>query len=211
MLLLWDGLGGRRGWRAGTRVVRSAPWAGLLAVSLLGGVILAVAAQVTGLEPNAVFLGLATCGGAAAYVLDEEATAIADATPTSRSRRVAWRLVLLAPPLLVAITGLFNLDRQDPATHWWRLLPMAVGALAAGVMSAAILRRRHAATPGDLAAPVTALGVVVTCALNPLRRWVSLAPLGATSHVGRSVVLWAAITVGCAAITAACSRDPARS
>jgi hypothetical protein len=205
-----SGVSRRIGWQAGARVVRSAPLTGLLGVSLVAALLLATAALTSGLAPLIAVLGLSTCGGAAGYLLDEEATAVADATPTSRGRRVAWRMMLLLPPLLVALAGLLNLDRQDPAMHWWRLLPLTIGALATGVASAAILRRRGAATPGDLAAPVTALGVVSIYALDPLRRWVSLAPLGSTPHAGRSALLWAAITVGCAAIAAACSRDPAR-
>jgi hypothetical protein len=200
-----------RGWQAGARVVRSAPWAGLLGVSLVAALLLVVATLTAGLAPVVAVLGLATCGGAAGYLLDEEASAIADATPTSRGRRVAWRLLLLALPLVVAVAGLFDLNRQDAATHWWRLLPLAIGALATGVASAAILRRRGASAPGDLAAPVTALGIVVIYAVDPLRRWVSLAPLGSTPHAGRSVALWAAITVTCTAITVVCSRDPAHS
>jgi hypothetical protein len=201
----------RCGWQVGARVVRSAPWAGLLGVSLVAASLLALATLTTGLAPTVARLGLATCGGAAAYLLDEEASAIADASPTSRGRRVVWRLLLLVPPLLVAMAGLFDLNRQEPALHWWRLLPLAIGALATGVAAAAILRRRGAAAPGDLAAPVTTLGIVLVSALDPLHRWVSLAPLGSTPHAGRSAVLWAGITIGCVAVTAVCSRDPARS
>ena len=203
MKLLWQG------WQVGARVVRSTPWAGLLGVSLAAVLLLTVGARMTSLVPIIVFLGLSTCGGAAAYLLDEEAASIADASPTARSRRVAWRLLLLVIPFGTAVVGLFSLDRQEPSAHWWRLLPMAVGALGVGVASAAIMRRRGSATPGDFAASVTALGVVLLCTIDPLRRWVSLVPLGSTLHEGRSVALWAAITVGCAATTAFCSRDPA--
>ena len=198
------------GWQAGARVVRSAPWTGLLSVSLAAALLLSVGARLTGLVPIIVFLGLSTCGGAAAYALDEEAAPVADASPTSRGRRVAWRSVLLVPPLVVGIAGLFNLDRQDPSTHWWRLLPMVAGVLAVGVMVAAVLRRRGSATPGDVAAPVTAFGVTLICAVDPLRRWVSLAPIGSNAHLGRSVTLWTVITVFCAVTTVVCSRDPVR-
>ena len=67
-------------------------------------------------------LGLAACGGAAAYVLDEESAAVLDATPTSLAHRVRWRLVLVAMPAAVALTGLLLLDRLDPSTHWLRLV-----------------------------------------------------------------------------------------
>ncbi len=194
----------------GAFVLRSAPWLPLLAgtgaamLLLLG----AVVGHSSGFAPVMSMLGLAACGGAAAYVLDEESTAVLDATPTSLAHRVLWRLVLVALPAAVAMTGLLLLDRLDPSTHWLRMVPFAAGCLAIGVVLAAVLRRGGNRAPGDLAGVLAVAVAVLLVATEPLRAWVSVAPLGDRGHVGRTVVLWSAVVLVCAAVTARCSRDP---
>ena len=194
----------------GARIVRSAPWLPLLAGSTAATLLLlgAVAWHASGFAPVATLLGLAACGGAAAYVLDEESAVVLDATPTSLAHRVRWRLVLVAMPAAVALTGLLMLDRLDPSTHWLRLAPFAAGCLAIGVVLAAALRRGGNRAPGDLAGVIAVAVVVLLVATDPLKAWVSVAPLGDTGHVGRTVLLWSAVVLVCAAVTARCSRDP---
>jgi hypothetical protein len=195
----------------GSRILRSAPWLPVLGVAGAGAVLLLIAALAhrTGLAPVATLLGVSACGGAAAYILDEEAAAVLDATPTSRGRRVLWRLPLAAVPASVALAGLLALDRLDAPTHWLRLVPLAAGSLAIGVGLAAALRSGAAGTPGDLASVVTLSSLVLLVTVDPLRPWASVAPLGDAAHVGRSALLWTAVVAGCAAVTVAHSRDPA--
>ena len=191
----------------GAGVLRSAPWLPLLGGSAAAAPLLGVAVLVhgSGFAPFAALLGLAACGGAAAYVLDEESAAVLDATPTSRGRRVAWRLLLVAVPGLVALAGLLGLDHLDGATHW---LPFAAASLAMGVGLAAGLRR-DAAAPGDLAGVLTVSVVVLLVAADPLRRWVPVLPLGDSGGAGRSALMWAGVVAGCAAVVVRCARDPA--
>ena len=85
------------------------------------------------------------------------------------------------------LTGLLLLDRLDPSTHWLRLVPFAAGCLAIGVVLAAALRRGGNRAPGDLAGVVAVAVVVLLVATDPLKAWVSVAPLGDTGHVGRTV------------------------
>jgi hypothetical protein len=196
----------------GSRILRSAPWLPLLGAAAAAAVLLlvAVVAHRTGIGPLIALLGLTACGAAAAYILDEEAAAVLDATPTSRARRVLWRLPLAALPAAVALVGLLTLDHLDGASHWLRLVPLAAGSLAIGVAFAAALRSGSAGIPGDLASVLTLASVMLIVTVDPLHRWVTLAPLGDATHVGRSVLLWAAVIVGCGAVTVAHSRDPAR-
>jgi len=59
---------------------------------LLGqAALFAVAVQWRQTQVVGAVLGLALCGAAAAYVLDEDTALVADATPMSRPRRSAWR------------------------------------------------------------------------------------------------------------------------
>jgi hypothetical protein len=168
----------------------------------------AVVGHSSGFSPVMSMLGLAACGGAAAYVLDEESTVVLDATPTSRAHRALWRLALVAMPAAVALIGLLLLDRLDPSTHWLRMVPFAAGCLAIGVVLAAVLRRGGNRAPGDLAGVLAVAVAVLLVATEPLRAWASVAPLGDRGHVGRTVVLWSAVVMVCAAVTARCSRDP---
>jgi hypothetical protein len=199
-------------WLRGARILRSAPWLPLLGSATVAALLLLVAvlAYRTAFASAATLLGLATCGAVSAYILDEEAAAVADATPTSRRRRVAWRAPLVMVPAVVALAGLLTLSHLDPATHWLRLVPLAAGAVAVGVGLAAALRHGGEATPGDLAGVVTLSVTVLVVVVDPLRRWVTVAPLGDAPHVGRTVLLWTAIVIAGGAVTVACTRDPAQ-
>jgi hypothetical protein len=199
-------------WGRGVRILRSAPWVPVLGATGTAVLLLVVAALAHGsvLGPLTAVLGFGACGGASAYLLDEEAGPVADASPTSRRHRLAWRLVVLAVPAAVALGGLALLDAVDPSTHWWRLALLVVGALAAGAALAAALRRNGFPTPGDQASVLVLIATVLLFAADPLRRWVSVAPLGDAPHLGRSVALWSTVTVACAVVTLGCTRDPGR-
>jgi hypothetical protein len=195
----------------GARIQRSAPWLPLLGTAGAAAALLLVAvlAHRTGIAPFVTVLGLSACGGAAAYVLDEESAAVLDATPTSRGRRVLWRLPLIGVPATVALVGLLMLDRLDGPTHWMRLGPLALGSLTVGVALAAALRAGGTGTPGDLAGVLAVGSVVLLVATDPLRHWVGVMPLGDAVHPGRSCLFWTAVIAGCAVVTFACCRDPA--
>jgi hypothetical protein len=196
----------------GVRILRCAPWPAVLGGAITAGVLLVIAALAhrTSMSPLITLLGLSACGGTAAYILDDESRAVADATPVTRRRRTAWRMPVLAVPAAVAIAGLLLLDRLDTATNWLWLGPLAVGVIAVGVALAAALGRAEGSTPGDLAGVVTVTATVLFVALNPLRRWVAVAPLDGAGHADRSLVLWIAVTAACGGVVLACTRDPGR-
>ena len=156
-------------------------------------------------------LAIGICGAAAAYALDEEAGDVADASPTSRPRRVGWRLVMLILPAAVSATALLSLHRLDARTPWLHLLPVAAGSITVGVAVAAAFRRSGNPAPGDLAGVVTLLGVVLVVLVDPFRRWVSLSALGGVDYPIRTAVAWFAIVLGCVLTVTACEADPGRS
>ncbi len=155
-------------------------------------------------------LGLALCGAAAAYVLDEDTAAVADATPMSRPRRAAWRTALLVLPVGVTLAGLAALDRDDPAGGWIRLTPTALALVALGVALSAALRRAGHAQPGDLAGALVAALLLFLVAANPLRWWLPILPLGDVPYAARSQLLWSTVAVVAAAAAAVAVRDPVR-
>jgi len=201
-----------RGLRRGLRVLRSTPWLPVIGASTAGTALLLAAA----LAPTSAFaffavvIGLATCGAAAAYLLDEESGVVLDATPASRGLRTRWRLVPLVVPAGAALAGLAVLDAAADRGQWELpdVAPLACGAVAAGTSIAAALRRRTS-TPGDVAAAVTLAAVLLVVAANPLRRWAPVLPTDGAGE-GRSALLWASVVLVAAAVVVRCSRDPVR-
>jgi hypothetical protein len=138
---------------------------------------------------------------------DEEAAEVADATPTTRPQRMAWRMLLALVPLSVAAAGLAALSRRDPDTQWPWLAPVAIGLVAVAVAGSAAARRRGMATPGDLCA-VLALAGTILVAADPIRRWVPLMPLDSSSGPGRSAAIWSVIVALCVAVVVVSAQDP---
>jgi len=195
----------------GLRVLRSTPWLPVCGASGLAAALLVGAALAPDqpFVPFAAVIAVAACGGAAGYLLDEDTAPVLDATPTSRAVRTSWRLLPLAVPTAAAVAGLAALDRADSSGGWLQLVPVALGSMAAGTGLAAALRRTSS-TPGDLAAAVTLVGVLLVVAVDPLRHWAPAVPLGDGPGVGRSMLMWAAVVVVSGAVVAVFSRDPAR-
>lgn len=198
--------------RRGTVVVRSAPWPVLAGTTLGAGVLFGVAGWLHGRD-FALLVGLlavGTCAAAAGYVFDEESGAVADATPTSRPSRIAWRLPIALLLVLTAFGALEGLHRLDPGKPWLHLVPVAVGGVAVGLALSATLRRCGNSAPGDLAAVVTLCALVPVVAVDPLRTWVSLTSLQAPDYPPRTAFAWIVIVLACAVIVLACEADPGR-
>ncbi len=194
-------------------VLRSAPLlvlAGLGggASAVFGGALLARRDQ---FAPLIALLAIGLCGASAGYTLDEEAGDVADASPTSRPRRVGWRLLMLILPMTVSATALLSLHLLDARTPWLHLLPVAAGSITIGVATAAVLRRSGNPAPGDLAGVVTLLAVVLVVLADPFRRWVSLSALGAVDYPTHTALVWFVIVLSCALTVTACEADPGRS
>jgi len=159
----------------------------------------------------ATVFALSACGSSAGYVLDEFAVGVADASPTSRTRRVQWRLVALVAPVAVGFGGLAALAELQPDIETMRLAPFAAGAIATGVGVAACLRRAGRPAPGGGAAAVVFLALTLLAVANPLQRWLPAATFAGDPHAGRTVLLWTVLVSGCVVLTATSARDPGRS
>jgi hypothetical protein len=196
----------------GRVVLRAAPWpvvlGGCAAATAMFGI--AAAARHGGMVLPLSLLGLGLCGATAAYVLDEDSAEVEDATPTGRRARVSWRLPIAVLPFGVGSGAVLLLDDRGGAAGWDRLVPVAAGAIAAGIGLASGLRRTGRFAPGDLAGAITFGSVVIVVAIEPLRSLVTLAPLDSPAYPLSTAVAWALVLVGCAAVFAVCERDPGR-
>ncbi len=196
----------------GRAVVRAAPWPVLVGGSLTATALFAITAAV---GPGQLafplsLLGLGLCGATAAYVLDEDSAEVADAAPSGRSVRVVWRLPLALVPFTVGSTAVLWLDTVDRISGWVRLVPVAAGSVAVGLACAAALRRTGRFAPGDLAGALTFGVVVLVVAVEPLRAWVLLAPIGLPTYRPASGLAWLLVLLACAALLVVCERDPGR-
>ncbi len=124
--------------------------------------------------------------------------------------RVAWRLPLGLLPFAVGSTAVLWLDAVDGLSGWNRLVPVAAGSVAVGLACAGVLRRTGRFAPGDLAGALTFGLVVLIVAVEPLRAWVLLAPLGSPTYPPASGLAWALVLLASAALLVACERDPGR-
>jgi hypothetical protein len=196
----------------GRAILRAAPWPALLggSVTATGVFVIAAVAGSGELVFPLSLLGLGVCGATAAYTLDEASPEVEDAAPRGRSVRVAWRLPLALLPFAVGCAAVLWLDTLDWVRGWDRLVPVAAGSVAVGLACAAALRRTGRFAPGDLAGALTFGLVVLAVAVEPLRAWVSLAPVGSRTYPRATALTWALVLLAAAALVAACERDPGR-
>jgi hypothetical protein len=194
----------------GAAVLRSAPWPVVLPfTALTGGFFgLAILARHDEAGMLLTLVAIGMCGAVAGYVLDEEASEVADATPTSRPRRAAWRIAIALLPAAVAAAALTWVARLNPEMHALRMLPIAAGSVAFGVALASAMRRAGISAPGELAGVLTFATVVLVVLVDPLRRWLSLRGLDGADYPLRTALAWAVLIVICTWIVLACERDP---
>lgn len=196
----------------GRAVLRAAPWPVLLGGCVAAAALFGIAAAV--LHGPLAFplslLGLGVCGATAAYVLDEASAEVEDATPTGRRVRVGWRLLIVLLPFAIGAAAVLLLDAVGSAAGWDRLVSVAGGSVAVGIALAAGFRRTGRFAPGDLAGALAFGLVVLVVAIEPLHAWVSLAPLEAPTYPRATALAWLLVLAACAAVLAACERDPGR-
>jgi hypothetical protein len=196
----------------GVVVVRSAPWPVLASTTLVATALFGLAGWLRHHETALLVsvLAVGTLAGAAGYVFDEESGDVADATPTSRPGRIAWRLPIALLLVLTGIGALAGLHHLDPGTPWLHLVPVAVGGVAVGLAMSAWLRRGGNSAPGDLAAVATLCAVPSVVLVDPLRTWVSLTSLQTSGYPARTALAWVLVVLVCAAVVVACEADPGR-
>ena len=193
------------------RLLRACPWPGICLTTGLSAALFVLARA---LLPSPVgfwllLLSLSACGAAAAYVLDEDAAPVVDASPTSRTRRIGWRLVVLLFPASVGIGGLAMVGNDEPDLPWRRLVLVLVGYLAIGVAVAAVLQRNELPAPGDLAAVLVAAGTWLAVVVDPLHRWIAMLPGDPDASWGRTAALWSGVIALSAVTLLVALRDPA--
>ncbi len=193
-----------------TVLLRAVPWLPVSVLAAATGLLLGLAGMLG--ESFAaywlVLLSLSLASASASFVLDEDAEAVVDATPTSTRRRLAGRLVVVGVPGLVGTVGLLTLGRSTDLVGERFVLVLA-GCLFIGVVAAAVLRRSGRPAPGDLAAVVAAVATALLLGADPLGRWVSVLPGGHGRDWAGTAALWSGVILAATLVLLWTSRDPA--
>ena len=185
------------------------PWRPVGTLTGAGLLLLAVASTWTTsvVAGTALVLGVAVLAAATAYVLDEAAAEVVDATPTSLRRRSLSRLLVAGVILAAGSLGVVVLALRSDENARLGVLVWLVGCVLAAVATAATLRR-HVAEPGDAVGGGLLAVVIVLALLNPLARWVDVFPSGPDERWTRAFVLWDAVGFVSLAVLARATRDP---
>jgi hypothetical protein len=183
--------------------VRAVSWPAVLAGSALTVLLTLLSLAVPSSFPAASWVALAGVAGAAAFVLDDGAAAVVDATPYPLRRRTVARSTATVLPLAVWTGCVLLLDARYPETPSWLALLAGAASMAAGVAAAAVARRAGWAEPGELVS-LSLGGLLIGAALLPpaIREVTPYDPRPAAAT-------WWTVLAGLAAVTlTAAVRDP---
>jgi hypothetical protein len=174
------------------------------AAVVVGGAAVAFADADTVLLPVCVAL----LGAAAAYALDEPASAVVDVTPTSLARRAAVR-ALAVPPLLAAgaATVLAVLARGSDLP----LVPTGLALLGNVVLGFAVacIIRARVGEPGPFASAAVALASMAPALMPRLPGWLRTFPV-ADARAQPSNALWSGTLAVCAVLVVFSLSDRSR-
>jgi hypothetical protein len=158
-------------------VLRAGPWTAVASVSglalLVGGAGAAFPAAAAMLFP----VCFALLAAAAAFTLDEPASAVVDVTPTRLRRWTAVRALALAVPSGAGAAVVLAGGRHEVALPWASVWVALAGSVLLGFTLACVARRR-VGEPGAVAAPAAALALIVPGMLPRVTRLVHTFPAG---------------------------------
>jgi hypothetical protein len=180
-------------------VLRAGTWpavAGVTSVAVVaGGCAAAFPAAATMLFP----ICFALLAAAAAFTLDEPASAVVDVTPTGPARRTAIRAVALLAPLAAGALVMLAAALRGLALPW-----AAAGlALAGNVLlgfAAACVARTRAGEPGAAAGTAVVLVLMAPSLIPVVARWVRTFPAPGAGGPSPDPVWWTVLAACVVAI-----------
>ncbi|ADP84939.1 hypothetical protein [Pseudofrankia inefficax] len=206
-----DRLAGRRRGRSGAGrlpqrpalvLLRAVPWPAIGAVTILAltlgmaGVALAHAPS----GPALLAAASALFAAAAAFALDEPASAVVDVTPTRPARLAGVRAAALIPSATAAFLLITAMALRHPGLSTPAMGLAMLGNLVLG-FAVAVTARRRTGEPGPVAATALALALVALPRVGPIGRHVETFPATITEPGAVSSNVWWA-TVGVTSLMA---------
>jgi len=184
-------------------LLRAVPWSavgGITAVAVVtgaGGFAWPGGAQI--LLP----IAFALLAGAAAFVLDEPASAVVDVTPTGRGRRTAVRALALLVPL-GAGTALVLAGALRAVKLPWPAVGLALAGSVLLGFAIACVARRYSGEPGTQASAAAAFVLIAPGFLPFVAGWVQTFPAaGPAPRALSSTTFWWLAGTACLAAIAA--------
>ena len=176
-------------------VLRAGAWpavAGLSGVAVVvGGCGAAFPAAATVLIPICVAL----LAAAAAFTLDEPASAVVDVTPTGPARRTRIRAVALLAPLAAGALVLLAAALRGQALPWAAAGLALAGNVLLGFATASVLRTRTG-EPGPAAGTAVVLVLMAPSLVPQVARWVRTFPAPGDGGPSSDTVWWI-VLAGC--------------
>jgi len=182
-----------------TAVLRAGAWPAVAGLSglaaVVGGCGAAFPAAATVLLP----ICFALLAAAAAFTLDEPASAVVDVTPTGAGRRTTIRAVALLAPLAAGALVMLAAAVRGQALPW-----AAAGlALAGNVLlgfAAACVARTRTGEPGAAVGTAVVLALMAPSLVPSIARWIRTFPAPGTGGPSSDPVWWTVLAVGAVAI-----------
>jgi hypothetical protein len=187
-------------------VLRAGAWpavAGLSGVAVVvGGCGAAFPAAATMLLP----ICFALLAAAAAFTLDEPASAVVDVTPTGPVRRTGIRAVALLAPLAVGALVMLAAAVRGLALPWTAAGLALAGNVLLGFAAACVVRTRTG-EPGAAVGTAVVLVLMAPSLVPQVARWVRTFPVPGASGPSSEPVWWI-VLAGCAVAIAMSAGDP---
>jgi hypothetical protein len=186
-------------------VLRAGAWpavAGLSGVAaLVGGCGAAFPAAATVLLP----ICFALLAAAAAFTLDEPASAVVDVTPTGPARRTGIRAVALLAPLVVGALVMLAAAIHGLALPWAAAGLALAGNVLLGFAAACVVRTRTG-EPGAAVGTAVVLVLMAPGLVPQVARWVRTFPAPGAGGPSSEPVWWI-VLAGCAVAIAISAGD----
>ena len=180
-------------------VLRAGAWpavAGLSGVAVVvGGCGAAFPAAATVLIP----ICFALLAAAAAFTLDEPASAVVDVTPTGPARRTRIRAVALLAPLTAGALVMLAAALRGLALPWTGAGLALAGNVLLGFAAACVARTRTG-EPGAAAGTAVVLVLMAPSLVPQMARWVRTFPAAAADGPSSDPVWWTVLAVCAVAI-----------
>ena len=180
-------------------VLRAGAWPAIAGISgvavVVGGCGAAFPAAATVLLP----ICFALLAAAAAFTLDEPASAVVDVTPTGPVRRTGIRAAALLAPLAAGALVMLAAALRGLALPW----PAAGLALAGNVLlgfAAACVARTRTGEPGAATGTAVVLVLMAPSLVPQAARWVRTFPAPGAGGPSSDLVWWIVLAVCAAAI-----------
>jgi hypothetical protein len=180
-------------------VLRAGAWpavAGLSGVAVVvGGCGAAFPAAATALLP----ICFALLAAAAAFTLDEPASAVVDVTPTGPVRRTAIRAVALLAPLAAGVLVMLAAAVRGLTLPWAAVGLALAGNVLLGFAAACVVRTRTG-EPGATVGTAVVLVVMAPALVPQVARWVRTFPAPGAGGPSSDIVWWTVLAVCVVAI-----------